>query len=406
MPLRSAWSSARRSGARASARRFARRSAAPRSTSARVCSSRAGEPASSVDRPLQQRDRLGWPCGRARAARRRGRPACRAARRARSARARAAARRRARPGATSASTASARQPANTAWRTPSSRARTPAASASARASSGRCWASRSRARPCEQQRRGERAGRRRRLLPRGGQRRVGAGEVVGLDERVDEGRQAPQHRGRRRRRAACTRTPAGRPPRRRGSRPARTSAIARNKLPWASAISQPRGRATSISASHCASAASSSSSAIRCSVANERSSEPGSAASASVLEHGAQQRLGLGRRPVLEHARHAPPLTRHSSSADRTRRALADVAARLRRSSTRAPAVAAELGLEPLAQLGRIRLGLLERLAAERDGPVEAPDQPERAGAAQARSRRAGRAWRRRATASCSRSSS
>ena len=43
---RSAWSSARRSGARASARRLARRRAAPRSTSARVCSSRAGEPAS------------------------------------------------------------------------------------------------------------------------------------------------------------------------------------------------------------------------------------------------------------------------------------------------------------------------------------------------------------------------
>ena len=43
MPPRSAISSARRSGSRASLRRLARRSAAPRSTSARVCSSRLGE---------------------------------------------------------------------------------------------------------------------------------------------------------------------------------------------------------------------------------------------------------------------------------------------------------------------------------------------------------------------------
>ena len=101
-----------------------------------------------------------------------------------------------------------------------------------------------------------------------------------------------------------------------------------------------------------------------------------------VLEHGAQERVGLGRRPVLEHAArarcHPPELERR-----RTRRALADVAARLVDRRRVQPAVAAELCLEPLAQRGRIRLGLLERLPAEREGPVEAPAQPERAGAAQ-----------------------
>ena len=43
---------------------------------------------------------------------------------------------------------------------------------------------------------GERAGRRRRLLSRGGQRGVGLREFVCLHERVDEERQAPEHRRR------------------------------------------------------------------------------------------------------------------------------------------------------------------------------------------------------------------
>ena len=55
--------------------------------------------------------------------------------------------------------------------------------------------------------------------------------------------------------------------------------MARIMQPWASAISQPRGRATSMSASHSVNAVVSSSSMISCKVASVASREPGSAGS-------------------------------------------------------------------------------------------------------------------------------
>ena len=111
MPPRSACSSARRSGSRASARRLARRRAPPRSTSARVCSSRAGEAASVAHRSLEERDRLVARTGPRRAARHRGLRASRPVRQARCCSAASSRARVTSPSTTSASTASTRQQA-------------------------------------------------------------------------------------------------------------------------------------------------------------------------------------------------------------------------------------------------------------------------------------------------------
>ena len=162
-----------------------------------------------------------------------------------------------------------------------------------------------------------------------------------------------------------------------------TSAIARMWLPLASAISQPRGRATSISSSHARARVQlvvddqhDISQAVRPPTRARRRARPLRApAAAAPAPRGP---AAVQRRP--RHGR----LTRHSCER-RGRLAAAGAASRASRDRRRCrPAVGDELGLEPGAQVGRDArrpASSAERQSAK--ASVEVPGEPERAGAAQ-----------------------
>ena len=242
-----------------------RRSAAPRSTRARVCSSRARLPRRAPRRRAPgtrgvRRDpgRTRRACG-ARLRRRRPSPRPRPAPSA-PGRARAAA---PSPRATCAATAATRQSAITGLVISSS----PGAGARVEGVGqrlGRPVLCEAEPGACLEQQRGtEHAGGRIARLPGGGQRRLRLVRLVQLHERVDQERQRPEDGRGPGARPASTRTRAGRRPPRRGRHRWRNRAKARSMQPWASAMSQPRGAAISISASESARAASNSSLRIR-----------------------------------------------------------------------------------------------------------------------------------------------
>ena len=102
----------------------------------------------------------------------------------------------------------------------------------------------------------------------------------------------------------------------------------------------------------------------------------------SLLQDGAQHGQGLRGRHVPEqhpHRRGHPPQFERRAPG----RALARVAARLPDRRCLHPGVAGQLRLQPFAQLGWIRPGLLERLTAQPGGRVEAAAQPEGTGPAE-----------------------
>ena len=377
MPPRSDRSSARRSGMRAAARWLARCSAAPRSTSARICSSwagnpRAGRPPARAGGSRLRADGTGEHAQR----RRRADPVGRPAQRGRGARRRARRRRRGSPSVTSTSRG----------RRAMRRGRVadaelvPALSGRAQVAvcvGGRCWPSRSA--------RASRAAAARRRHPVADRRDIpcwpgplGVGEFaeLGSTRRRRDTSQITASGGLWV--SLCSNASRASASASRIS-PARTSAIARNMLPWASAINQPRGRA-SRSGRCTARATSSSSLMIRCAVVHAVSSDPGRQRDvpSSSTGRSSARTSPAGRASADRHAhgRHPPQL-------ERRRRCGARDAALpgLDRRRCSAP-VGGELRLEPFAQVGGIAA---PGRGAERRARtlVEVPDQAERAGAAQ-----------------------